>query len=123
MKVLSATLTAAAAAALVFTGTASAQAAGASIDPGDSLYSVTCFGSDYNDWQILSVEPATALSAKIGDGTGAYTNTACAGQPAHNAVTGKSYYIQWDYQEEGYTSSLASVDVSTGASATIGEFN
>ncbi len=79
----------------------------------------------YNDWQLLGVDPPTAASVLIGDGTGGVDEglNACAGQAAYNVVTGTSYYLQWTYNEEdGPTDSLATIDVVTGASVTIGEF-
>ena len=39
--------------ALVLLGAAPASAAGASLDPGDSLYALNCDVELYNDWQLM----------------------------------------------------------------------
>lgn len=124
MKILSTSITAAAVGALLLAGASPASAAGASIDPGDSLYAINC-DSVYNDWQLLGVEASTAASVPIGDGTGSVDEDldACAFQAAYDVTTGKSYYIQVTDDEENETVySLASIDVVTGDSTTIGEF-
>lgn len=125
MKKLSVVLAAACAAALVMIGAAPAVAAGNSIDPGDSLYSLPC-DSGVNDWQLFSVESSTGFSTPIGTGTGSAQEglQACAGQPAWNPVTGQSYYVQFSYDSDADrgVSSLAVVDPGTGVSTTISEF-
>lgn len=112
-------------AALLLVGAAPASAAGASIDPGDSLYAINC-DEFYNDWQLLSVDPTTAFSTPVGDGTGGVDETlgACGGPAAYNFATGVSYYIQWtyDYEEEESVYWLATIDPATGDSVTIGRF-
>ena len=55
MKILSAALATAGAFALALAGAAPAMAAGRDIDPGDSMYTISC-DDIYNDWQLLSVE-------------------------------------------------------------------
>lgn len=126
MKVFPVALTAAAVSSLLLLGAAPAYAAGNQIDPGDSLYALNCDDNVYNDWQLLGVEPTTAFSTLIGDGTGGVDDNlnACAGQAAYNPVTGVSYYLQWTYDEEAGDphDSLATIDVVTGDSVTIGEF-
>lgn len=102
---------------LVAAGASPAIAAGNAISPGDSLYSISC-DDDYADFQLFSVESTTGFSTMIGSGTGPATDT-CAGQPAYNPATGVSYYIQWLDEE---VDSLATIDVTTGASTTIGGF-
>lgn len=121
-KTVLTTLALAASAAIVMIGAAPASAAGNSIDPGDSLYAINC-DTEYFNWTLLSVDPATALSTKIGDGAGYDPEYfACAFQPAYNPATGKSYYIQFQNGEFNH-SLLAEIDVATGVSTTIGEFN
>ena len=124
MKPLSAVLAATGAAALILIGASPAAAAGSSIDPGDSLYAIDCDDTVYNDWQLMKVEPSTAASTPIGDGSGSTSEDffACAGQPAYNSSTGKSYYIQWQYDTDPQQYFLASIDLATGDSTTIGEF-
>lgn len=118
MKFASAVLAGASIVALSLAAASPAAAAGNAIDPGDSLYAVNC-DDVYNDFQFFSVESTTAFSTPIGDGLGSVSEYACAGQPAYDPSTGKSYYIQWE--EEG--TFLAEIDVVTGVSATIGEFS
>lgn len=120
-KTVLTTLALAASAAIAMIGAAPASAAGSTIDPGDSLYAINC-DTVYFNWQLLSVDASTGFSTKIGTGDG-YDETyfACAGQPAWDASTGKSYYIQWHYTE-GADTFLASIDVTTGVSTEIGEF-
>ena len=124
MKPLSAVLAATGAAALILIGASPAAAAGSSIDPGDSLYAIDCDVTVYNDWQLMSVDPTTAASTTIGDGSGSTSEDfyACAGQPAYDVSTGKSYYIQWQYDTDPQQYFLASIDLTTGDSTTIGEF-
>lgn len=117
MKFTAATLAGASIVALSLLGASPASAAGNAIDPGDSLYAVNC-DDVYNDFQFFSVESTTAFSTPIGDGTGEVGEYACAGQPAYDPSTGKSYYIQWT--DEG--TYLAEIDVATGESVTIGDF-
>lgn len=121
MKKLSVALTTAAVGALVLLGAAPASAAGSQIDPGDSLYAINC-DTIYFNWQLLSVEPSTAVSTTVGTGDG-YNEEyfACAYQPAYNFATGDSYYIQTQFSE-GPQSYLASIDVATGVSTEIGQF-
>lgn len=123
MKPARVILAAAAVGALTLLGAAPASAAGATIDPGDSLYSINCDTEAYNDWQLMSVDPSTAVSTPIGDGAGGVNDSyyACAGQPAYNPATGKSYYIQNEYTD-GTRTFLAGIDVTTGVSTRIGEF-
>ena len=125
MKKLSLTVVAASAAALVLIGAAPASAAGSAIDPGDSLYSISCDDA-YGPWQLFGVDSTSAFSTPIGAGTGSVEDEyPCAFQPAWNAETGVSYYIQTlydNFQQTGSTSSLATIDVTTGLSTTIGEF-
>lgn len=102
---------------LLTLGVAPAVAAGNAIDPGDSLYSLSC-DSEYPNFQLFSVDSTTAFSTPVGEGTLPNVDT-CAGQPAYNPVTGISYYIQWF--DEGDTE-LASIDVATGVSTSIGVF-
>jgi len=116
MKSLSAALAGVSLVALSVFAATPALAAGNAVDPGDAMYAINC-DSVYNDWQLFGVDSTTAFSTAIGTGTGVYTGT-CAGQPAYNPATGVSYYIQWfDESDE-----LASIDVATGVSTTIGEF-
>ncbi|HOY82743.1 MAG TPA: hypothetical protein PLB92_11460 [Rhodoglobus sp.] len=124
MKILSAALATAGAFALALAGAAPAMAAGRDIDPGDSMYTISCDAlvDDYNDWQFMSVAAATAVSTPIGDGTGNQDLASCANQPAYDASTGKSYYVQLTFDGESSHWALASVNVTTGASATIAEF-
>lgn len=119
MKRITATLAGASILALSLLAASPANAAGNAIDPGDSLYAVNC-DSDFNDWQFFSVESTTAASTAIGDGAGETTNV-CAGQPAYDPTTGKSYYVQYVNSGEGEVL-LAEIDVTTGESATIGDF-
>ncbi len=110
-------------AALLIVGAGSAAAAGSSLAEGDTLYAINCDRTVYNDWQLMSVDASTALSTAIGDGSGSIAETprACAGQPAYDPTTGTSCYIQWRTTDET-SSSLAIIDVATGASTTIGQF-
>lgn len=123
MKILPAALTTAAVGALLMVGAAPAAAAGNQIDEGDKLYSINCDDEVYNDWQLLSVDPPTAVSTTIGDGDGGVSEDyfACAYQPAYNPATGVSYYIQRQISD-GSEYLLATIDVTTGVSTTIGEF-
>ncbi len=107
--------------ALVFVSASPAQAVGRNIDPGDSMYTINC-DDIYNDWQLLSVAPPTAVSTPIGDGTGNGDLGGCAGQPAYDVTTGKSYYIQITYDGEFSHWTLAEINVATGVSTTVGEF-
>ena len=124
MKALSVTLAAVGAVALVLAGAAPAIAAGNTIDPGDSLYAIDCDETVYNDWQLMSVNSSTAVSTTIGTGSGSTSDTAfaCAFQPAYNAVTGKSYYIQSEFTGDGNFYFLAEINVATGVSTRLGEF-
>lgn len=72
----------------------------------------------------MSVDPATAVSTPIGNGSGEVgVLGACAAQPAHNPVTGTSYYIQSRYDGGVWEDThLAIIDVSTGISTTVGRF-
>ena len=117
MKLVPAVIAGASIIVLSLIGASPASAAGNTIDPGDSLYAIPCREDAYNDWQFFGVESTTAFSTAIGDGAGEETNV-CAGQPAYDPSTGKSYYIQWDGEE----SFLAEIDVVTGESAVIGDF-
>ncbi|HQA23364.1 MAG TPA: hypothetical protein PKW13_06555, partial [Rhodoglobus sp.] len=83
MKILSAALATAGAFALALAGAAPAMAAGRDIDPGDSMYTISCDAlvDIYNDWQLMSVAPTTAVSTPIGDGTGNQDLDSCADQP------------------------------------------
>jgi len=121
MKTLSAVLAATGAAALVLVGASPAVAAGNAIDPGDSLYAIAC-DSSVPPWQLLSVESTTAASTAIGTGTADPAEGTCAGQPAWDFTANKSYYIQWAYDGQESTTSLATIDTATGLSTTIGEF-
>ena len=123
MRRLSTFLAAAGVAALVLVGAAPAVAAGSAIDPGDSLYSINCDNA-YNDWQLMSVDPTTAFSTTIGEGTGSASElyAACAGQPAYDASTGKAYFIQWNTFVDPGEAHLASIDLTTGDSTEIGQF-
>ena len=111
-------IVAAASAALMFVGSAPALAAGNDINPGDSLYSISC-DQLQNTWQLFSVDAPTAFSTKVGAGSGTAEEFGCAFQPAYDVTTGKSYYIQLANQE---TTSLAQIDVTTGVSTTLGSF-
>jgi hypothetical protein len=122
MKVLSVALAAASTAALVLIGAAPAIAAGNSIDPGDSLYAISCNSGSYNQWQLLGVIPETAAATTIGTGDGT-EGKGCGAQPAYDATTGKSYYIQWTSTDEGSFTTLVEIDTITGVSTTIGEFH
>jgi hypothetical protein len=127
MKHPRALIVAAATGALLLLGAAPASAAGATIDPGDSLYAINCDADAYNDWQLMSVAPETAVSTPIGSGAGSVSDEfyACAAQPAYNQADGKSYYIQHEYEfgDEGARSYLATIDVATGVSTRIAAFN
>ena len=116
MKSVAATLAGASILAMSLLAASPASAAGNAIDPGDSLYAISC-DNDYNDWQVFGVDPTTAFSTPIGDGSGGVEEDGCAAQPAYNPATGKSYYIQWS--EDHF---LAEVDVVTGESAVVGDF-
>ena len=117
MKLAATILSGASIVALSLAIAAPANAAGNAIDPGDALYAINC-DDIYNDFQLFGVDSTTAFSTAIGDGSGAAEN-ACAGQPAYDPSTGKSYYIQW--VSEG-PDLLAEVDVTTGESAVVGDF-
>ncbi len=108
-------LVAAASIGLLAFGTMPASAAGETIAAGDSLFAINCDDA-FSDYQLYSVDSATAVSTAIGEGT--VDTEPCAGQPAYNPVTGKSYYIQWE--DDSY---LASIDVATGLSTRIGPFD
>lgn len=120
MKFAAAVLSGASIVALSLAVATPAYAAGNAIDPGDSLYAINCDEEMYNDWQFFSVDSTTAVSTPIGTGeeTGPEESSGCAGQPAYNPATGKSYYIQWTQESVD----LASIDVTTGVSTTIGGF-
>jgi len=112
-------IVAAASAALMFVGSAPALAAGNDINPGDSLYSISC-DQLQNTWQLFSVDAPTAFSTKIGAGSGPQDEPGgCAFQPAYDVTTGKSYYIQ---RVGRNTTSLAQIDVTTGVSTTLGSY-
>lgn len=107
-------IVAAASLGLLAFGAMPAYAAGNPIADGDSLFAINC-DDGFSDYQLFSVDSTTAVSSEIGDGVS--ETEPCAGQPAHNPVTGVSYYIQWSDD-----TALATIDVSTGASTTIGPF-
>lgn len=117
MKLAAAVLSGASIVALSLAVAAPANAAGNAIDPGDSLFAINC-DDIYNDFQLFGVDSTTAFSTAIGDGSGAAEDS-CAGQPAYDPSTGKSYYIQW--VNEG-PDLLAEIDVTTGESAVVGDF-
>ncbi len=120
MKITAAVVSGASIVALSLAVAGPASAAGNAIDPGDSLYAINC-DDVYNDWQLFSVDSTTAFSTPIGVGTddGIDNNSAgCAAQPAYNPATGKSYYVQWSMESV----ELATIDVATGVSTTIGGF-
>ena len=116
MKTLPASLAIAAAALVVLASASPAAAAGSAIDPGDSMYVINC-DSAYADFLLLSVVASTAVSTPIGVGE-VEANT-CAGQPAYNPSTGKSYYVRWWSEDP---TELGQIDVATGISTVIGEF-
>lgn len=120
MKFAAAVLSGASIVALSLAVVTPASAAGNAIDPGDSLYAINCDGI-YPEWQFFSVDSTTAFSTPIGTGTDdgdENDSEGCAAQPAYNPATGKSYYIQWTQESVD----LASIDVTTGVSTTIGGF-
>jgi len=119
LKLASVVLSGASIVALSLLAASPASAAGNAIDPGDSLYAINC-DSSYNDFQLFSVDSTTAFSTPIGEGTGEVANS-CAGQPAYDATTGQSYYIDWAYGE-GEHASLATINVTTGESTVIDGF-
>ncbi|MGX5680167.1 LPXTG cell wall anchor domain-containing protein [Schumannella luteola] len=117
MKPLAVLTAASAAGLLVLASAAPASAAGNAIDPGDSLYALAC--DNVAPWQLYGVDAPTAGMTEIGSGTPAESeHYGCSYQAAYNPATGVSYYIQTDM---GY-SGLATIDVTTGVSATIAEF-
>ncbi|MEQ1735306.1 MAG: hypothetical protein ABL886_02605, partial [Rhodoglobus sp.] len=109
------------AAVLVAVGAAPAHAAGRNIDPGDSMYTINC-DQIYNDWQLLSVAPPTAISTPIGDGDGTSEFGGCADQAAYDLTDGTSYYVQITFDGENVHWALAEINVATGVSTTIDEF-
>lgn len=116
MKFLPAALVGASLVTVSLLAASPAVAAGNAVDPGDSMYSISC-DSDLTGYQLFSVESTTAASTPIGTGS-LSEGYPCAGQPAYNPATGVSYYIQWGEEPE----TLASIDVTTGVSTTIGGF-
>lgn len=121
MKFSSAALTASLAALLVLVGGGPASAAGRALDPGDAMYTLNC-DTFYDDWQLMSVDATTAFSTKIGPGGGVSTFGGCAGQPAFDPTTNRSYYIQITYDGTDSHWTLASIDVGTGVSTVIDPF-
>jgi len=121
MRVLSAAIAAIGAVVLALVGASPAFADGRDVDPGDSMYTINCAG-DYDDWQLFSVAPTTAFSTAIGVGGGTSEFGGCAGQPAYDAFTGTSYYIQITFDGVASHWALAEIDVTTGVSTTVGEF-
>lgn len=117
MKSLKIAATGIAVGALTLLWAAPATAAGNSIDPGDSLYAISCDNDDAN-WQLYGVESSTAVSTPIGSGTPDENESPCAGQAAYNPATGVSYYIQWTNE----LTVLASIDPATGVSTPIDAF-
>jgi len=115
MKALGASLAVAAAGLLVLASASPAAAAGRELDPGDSMYVLSC-DPIVPSFQLYSVNASTALSTAIGVGEGA-DNQKCAGQPAYNPATGASYYLRW----VGSTTELGRIDVVTGVSTVVGE--
>src|SRR5690348_2198248 len=89
-------------------GGAAAHAVGSAIHAGDSLYAIATDPS-YPNFQLLGVDPATGFSTTIGAGSAGPSGQAY--QPAYDAVTGKSYYVQ---SIPLSTFALASIDTATG---------
>ncbi len=121
MKALPIAIALLGAVALVAVGATAAAAAGPDIDPGDSMYTISC-DQTYNDWQLLSVAPPTAISTPIGDGDGTSEFGGCAGQAAYDLTDGMSYYVQITFDGENVHWALAEINVATGVSTTIDEF-
>jgi len=115
MRTLGASLAVAAAGLLVLASASPAAAAGRALDPGDSMYVLSC-DSSVPGFQLYSVNASTALSTAIG--VGEADSSTCAGQPAYNPATGASYYLRW----VGSRTELGRIDVVTGVSTVIGEF-
>ncbi len=115
MRRLGASLAVAAAGLLVLASASPAAAAGRALDPGDSMYVLSC-DSSVPGFQLYSVNASTALSTAIG--VGEADSSTCAGQPAYNPATGASYYLRW----VAGPSELGRIDVVTGVSTVIGEF-
>lgn len=105
-----------AAGAIAIAPAISASAAGAAIHTGDSLYAISTDPS-YPDLQLMHVDPTSGLSTTIGAGSAATSGQAY--QPAHNPVTGESYYVVDNARGAFF---LMQLDVTTGDSTLIGEF-
>lgn len=97
---------------MLVAGPASAQ----TLPANDDLYAIAC-NSGIPNLQLLALDPLTGTGTSVGAGTGP-GDSDCAGQAAWNPVTGASYYVLWDGEDR-----LASIDVTTGVSTTIGPFN
>ena len=122
MKALSVVLAAAAATTLSLLAAAPVHAAGNAINPGDELYSISCDGS-IPEFQLFDVEPATAQTIAIGTGSDLVPETGepCAGQPAYDATSGVSYYVQ-RFNVDGDISALGIIDPVTGVSVLVDQF-
>lgn len=102
-------------AGLVLIAASPAAAAARALPQTDLMFAISCDSLTPN-LQLLSVDASTGTSTGIGAGTAA--DPGCAGQPAWDATTGTAYYIQFDFPE----SYLATVDLATGVSTTVGIF-
>jgi hypothetical protein len=98
---------------LALASAAPANAAARSLAPTDEMYSISC--DDTPPGQLFSVDASTGASEAIGIGD---ADTTCAGQPAWDATTDTAYYILFDFP----TNSLATIDLSTGLTTTVGLF-
>ncbi|KJC62977.1 DUF6923 family protein [Agreia bicolorata] len=91
-----------------------AAAGGRSLPAGSSLYALSCDEGILNP-QLFSIDAATAGATAIGAATS--EENACAGQPAWNPLTSTAYFVSW-----GPDTTLGTVDLTTGASATVAPF-
>ncbi len=112
------TAAACAAAGIALAGAAPAAAAGRTVAPGDAMYVIDCDFAFLVDPVLFSVDPATAALTEIA-GSIPTDVPGCAFQPAHDATTGASYFIQLD---DGDATSLLTVDRASGVSTVVGEF-
>jgi len=93
--------------------TAQAAVTPGTLATGDTLYTLQCNSSA--DPLLMQVDPVTLVSTSIGTASG---NNTCAAQAAYNQVDKKVYFTDWSSNPQ----QLKTVDLTTGAITSIGEF-
>lgn len=105
-------------------GTAPAHAAVGALPEGQTMYAISCdngpMDNPVSSGTLFSVDPATGVLTRVGDGTPGLDSGGCGGQGATNPIDNTFYYNSWDYP--GMNSALATMDFETGLSTLVGEF-